>query len=542
MALASSPAAAPPMPSATMKSEPRGPTSWRRTSGCRLAFPVLRSATRKVSSLCSRVRPRSVLPKTDTWTGSVTRAVPSDDPFGDVESVTNLGRPGGASTSACRKSQSTCTLQPWCLVRGPRWPRVSRCGSRAGGVRGSRPPVPVARRPDSRPSRLRPSPRAARRCRRCAGPLALQVVYPPPDAVLQIRDSSFLFGTAGTWRRQGDDRRQPARVWPNGAWLAYVALPPDSVMQLRIEARTGLGLGGRSTTRCAASCPMRAASPSAPPGWTRCRSRPSGRLWLGQGEYLTLGVRAAEGAQVRLRLSDGTSSRSTPQPGSPRGCRRACARSTAIRRDSGRRSSATAIVGLLRGRAVGPDPGPTCCRCPFALVSRSTRRGPRSRRSSERIRRAHAGRCRSRCSTACRWSPSSTTTRRRARCPDSMTVGRAVPGGTYAWFFPSGTRAAVTGRRNGDLRLRLSRDAEAWVPVGRGASRSRAGGPAPSAVVGSVTVTPSRDRATVRIPLSQRVPFRCRGDRSLAGRHVLRRRRATWTGCATVPPIRWSAG
>ena len=50
--------------------------------------------------------------------------------------------------------------------------------------------------------------------------------------------------------------------------------------------------------------------------------------------------------------------------------------------------------------------------------------------------------------------------------PDSLTVGRALPGGTYAWFFPTGTRAAVTGRRNGDLRLRLSRDAEAWVPVG----------------------------------------------------------------------------
>src|SRR4029079_6330268 len=51
------------------KSDPRGPTSCRRTSGWRLALPVLRSATRKVSSLCSRVRPRSVLPKTDTLTG-----------------------------------------------------------------------------------------------------------------------------------------------------------------------------------------------------------------------------------------------------------------------------------------------------------------------------------------------------------------------------------------------------------------------------------------------------------------------------------------
>src|SRR5512134_1736541 len=59
------------MPSATMKSEPRGPIPCSWTCGCRLALPVLRSATRNVSSLWSRVRPRSVLPKTETRTESL---------------------------------------------------------------------------------------------------------------------------------------------------------------------------------------------------------------------------------------------------------------------------------------------------------------------------------------------------------------------------------------------------------------------------------------------------------------------------------------
>ena len=45
---------------------------------------------------------------------------------------------------------------------------------------------------------------------------------------------------------------------------------------------------------------------------------------------------------------------------------------------------------------------------------------------------------------------------------DSVTPGRAVPGGPYAWFFPTGTRAAVSGRVNDDLRIRLSPEAEAW--------------------------------------------------------------------------------
>jgi len=68
------------------------------------------------------------------------------------------------------------------------------------------------------------------------------VTYPAPDAVLQVRDSSFLFGTAGTGDARVTINGQPARVWPNGAWLAFVALPADSVMQLSIEAHTATEL------------------------------------------------------------------------------------------------------------------------------------------------------------------------------------------------------------------------------------------------------------------------------------------------------------
>src|SRR5207245_987604 len=170
-------------------------------------------------------------------------------------------------------------------------------------------------------------------------------------------------------------------------------------------------------------------------------------------------------------------------------------------------------VGLLRGRAVGPDPGPILP-LPFTLDSRDT---------AWAVVEAIQG-----------------TDTARARWPlqvglldslplvaelvgdtghvgisDSTTVGRALPGGTYAWFFPPGTRAAVTGRRNGDLRLRLSQDAEAWVAAA--AARPLApGGPPPHAVVGSVTLTPGGDRVTVLIPLSQRAPFRVEeNDRSL---------------------------
>jgi N-acetylmuramoyl-L-alanine amidase len=99
---------------------------------------------------------------------------------------------------------------------------------------------------------------------------------------------------------------------------------------------------------------------------------------------------------------------------------------------------------------------------------------------------------------------------------DSLTIGRAVPGGTYHWFFPTGTRAAITARMNDEVRVHLSPQAEAWVPVAD-AQPLPAGVPAPHAVVSSVTLTPEDDRVTLRIPLSQRIPFQVvENERSLA--------------------------
>ncbi len=362
------------------------------------------------------------------------------------------------------------------------------------------------------------------------GPLALRVVYPPPDAVLQVRDSSFLFGTAGSGDAEVTIDGQPARVWPNGAWLAYVALPLDSIMRLRIEARRGaesasleypvrrrLADAGRHTVGAA---------------WLDSLSlAPTGRLWLARGEYLTLGVRAAEGAAVRLVLPGGTILPLSPQPQPlevPAAVR-------AFERDTTRLRTPVVrdrYVGLVRGRALGPDPGvmlpvatpamPAISEAPAAptapAVSTSRALAPAAPAPADSIWpvvEAIVGTDTARARwplqvalldtlpVAVELDDDSTGT----GITDSLTVGRAVPGGTYAWFFPTGTRAAVTGRRNGDVRLRLSQSAEAWVPA-IDARPLSPGGPAPQAIVGSVSVTRTSERATVRIPLSQRAPFR----------------------------------
>ena len=86
---------------------------------------------------------------------------------------------------------------------------------------------------------------------------------------------------------------------------------------------------------------------------------------------------------------------------------------------------------------------------------------------------------------------------------DGLTKGRTVPGGTYTWFFPEGTRARVMGRINDDLRIALSRTSSAWVAAREARPFS---GPAP-AVVGSITLTSQPDRIAARIPVGVRLPF-----------------------------------
>jgi hypothetical protein len=187
------------------------------------------------------------------------------------------------------------------------------------------------------------------------GSLALRVAYPPADAVLQVRDSSFLFGTVGSGDAEVTIDGQPARVWPNGAWLAYVALPEDSLMRLRITARRG-------SEEVAFEYPLRRRLPDAGrrtrgAAWVDTLSlAPTGQLWLARGEYLTLEARAAEGAAVRVRLPDGTVVPLSPQPQPleiPASVR-------AFERDTTRLRGPVVrdrYVGIVRGRSLGPDPG-----------------------------------------------------------------------------------------------------------------------------------------------------------------------------------------
>jgi hypothetical protein len=130
--LATSPAAAPPMPSHTARSRPEGETSWN-VLGSRL--PVPRSASSRLSSLCSRTRPTSVRPTTDTVMAPAGRMdTGTGDPAASLcaaaSSASNLtsSRPRLCSPSPMVTAVSGAASCKAPFVPGVRW----RCASLIG--------------------------------------------------------------------------------------------------------------------------------------------------------------------------------------------------------------------------------------------------------------------------------------------------------------------------------------------------------------------------------------------------------------------------
>ena len=160
---------------------------------------------------------------------------------------------------------------------------------------------------------------------------------------------------------------------PPGARLAQRgvagldSIPSDTLMQFRIEA----SLGGDSSVLMYQVRRDRASLPrllSVGAAWIDSVSlSPQGQVWLPRSEYLTLSVRAVEGADVRVRLPDGTRIRLAARRSRPR---RSLPALRAFDWDTTKLRTAEEVryVGVVRGRAFGPDAGPVLRRTTAALV------------------------------------------------------------------------------------------------------------------------------------------------------------------------------
>jgi N-acetylmuramoyl-L-alanine amidase len=69
------------------------------------------------------------------------------------------------------------------------------------------------------------------------GPLKISVTYPKPEQMLTVRDSNFIFGNVGTGDAALRINGVAVAVYPNGAFMGWLPVPPDNAPHYEILAR-----------------------------------------------------------------------------------------------------------------------------------------------------------------------------------------------------------------------------------------------------------------------------------------------------------------
>ena len=82
------------------------------------------------------------------------------------------------------------------------------------------------------------------------GPLQITVTYPKPDQLLTVRDSNFIFGSVGTGDAALRINGVAVPVWPNGAFMGWLPVPPDSAPRYEL-------LAGNSTATARLTIPVK---------------------------------------------------------------------------------------------------------------------------------------------------------------------------------------------------------------------------------------------------------------------------------------------
>jgi N-acetylmuramoyl-L-alanine amidase len=73
------------------------------------------------------------------------------------------------------------------------------------------------------------------------GPVQISVTYPKPDQMLTTRDSNFIFGTVGTGDAALRINGVAVPVYPNGAFMGWLPVPPDSAPRYELLASNKAG-------------------------------------------------------------------------------------------------------------------------------------------------------------------------------------------------------------------------------------------------------------------------------------------------------------
>jgi N-acetylmuramoyl-L-alanine amidase len=316
------------------------------------------------------------------------------------------------------------------------------------------------------------------------GPLAIRVQYPSANAVIEARDSSFIFGQVGNGRATLTINGIAVPVLPNGSYLAFLPLPP--VDSARFDLVAALGA---DTVRV--SHPVRLPAPrptlalDGPLVVDSTSVTPGGGLLLAPHERVRVAIRAPANAAVWLQFDTSASGRRALINGATLPGVRATGRdTTVIPRDSIARvlgSAESWATDVPAARLASPAQlvvarGPDTVRLTLPTVALTD--------------------------TVARFvilgadpAPMSDT--------DRVVIGRPQPDDTYKWYLLPGTRLELTGRSGDFARVRLDASLDVWVLAAE-ARYLDIGTAVPRRVARNARVAPADEWSDFIVPMTER--------------------------------------
>ena len=312
------------------------------------------------------------------------------------------------------------------------------------------------------------------------GALAIRVVYPPAGALIQARDSNFIFGSVGSGNASLTINGTNVPVLPNGSFLAFLPVPPSGAPSYAIVARRG-------ADSAVLAHPVRVLPP-------RVVLSDTGRLVVDSGSVSPRGVRFAR-AEERIRVSV-----------------RAPRNVTAVVRLAD--ESYRVLVNAAAGADGSGAPHAGSAVDPFLWATEISASLLRSGAELVVARGADSARFAIRDVTVdepgrARWVRLTGG----AAVPDTDRVInlRPVPNGTYKWHLLPGTVLEQTGRVGDMVRVRLDAALEAWVSAAD-VTELPAGTAGPRRIAGNARVASGPAWVDVVIPTGERPAFEVREE------------------------------
>lgn len=316
-------------------------------------------------------------------------------------------------------------------------------------------------------------------------PLSIAVRYPSASQLVSARDSNFLLGSVGSGDATLSVNGMPVPVAPNGAFLAWLPLPPATSPRYDLLVTRGADTVRRSV---AIRYPVRRALPAA--GVLRVDSSsvvPARGWWARPQELLRVGVRAPRNARVTLTGADGVRRplvAPVPAGDGVNGGGQAAQASPAVTDSVSDASAvfATDVAAQLLADSARPA---------RLLVAR----GSDSLQLTVPYVRA--------LSATSRVVGALRSTNRVGSDTDRAISARTIVNGTYKWQLLPQTVLEVTGRQSGFTRVRLDEALDVWVDSDE-ITILPEGTPLPRRVTGGIRVAPLEEYADVVIGMGDR--------------------------------------